>query len=98
MSALGQKRTSDCRPLMSALPPKAEGHGGNGSGPDDVGVWRPRSLCRFHLPRRRTTQAARLTLPITYPQARGLAGMATTRDHRLGRRDFRLVSKADMTV
>jgi hypothetical protein len=24
MSALGQKRTSDCRPLMSALPPKAD--------------------------------------------------------------------------
>ena len=25
----------------------------------------PRSLCRFHLPRRRTTQAARLTPPMT---------------------------------
>src|SRR6516162_6993564 len=37
------------------------GHRGNGSGPDDVGVWRPRSLCRFHLLRRRTTQAARLS-------------------------------------
>jgi hypothetical protein len=24
MSALGQKQTSDCRPLMSALPPKAD--------------------------------------------------------------------------
>jgi hypothetical protein len=24
MSALGQKHTSDCRPLMSALPPKAD--------------------------------------------------------------------------
>jgi hypothetical protein len=24
MSALGQKRTSDCRPVMSALPPKAD--------------------------------------------------------------------------
>jgi hypothetical protein len=24
MSALGQKRTLDCRPLMSALPPKAD--------------------------------------------------------------------------
>jgi hypothetical protein len=24
MSALGQKRTSDCRPLMSAIHPKAE--------------------------------------------------------------------------
>jgi hypothetical protein len=23
-SALGQKQTSDCRPLMSALPPKAD--------------------------------------------------------------------------
>jgi hypothetical protein len=24
MSALGQKQTSDCRPLMSAIPPKAD--------------------------------------------------------------------------
>ena len=24
MSVLGQKQTSDCRPLMSALPPKAD--------------------------------------------------------------------------
>jgi hypothetical protein len=24
MSALGQKRTSDCHPLMSAIPPKAD--------------------------------------------------------------------------
>jgi hypothetical protein len=24
MSALGQKQTSDCRPVMSALPPKAD--------------------------------------------------------------------------
>jgi hypothetical protein len=24
MSALGKKQTSDCRPLMSALPPKAD--------------------------------------------------------------------------
>jgi hypothetical protein len=31
MSALGQKRTWDCRSLMSALPPKADivRHGGN---------------------------------------------------------------------
>jgi hypothetical protein len=28
MSALGQKQTSDCRPLMSALPPKADIRGG----------------------------------------------------------------------
>jgi hypothetical protein len=62
----------------------------------DVGVWRPRSLCRFHLPRRRTTQAARLTPPMTYPQARGLTGIATMRDYRLGRHDFRFGSKADI--
>ena len=30
-------------------------------------VWRSRSLCRFHVPRRRTTQAARLAPPMTYP-------------------------------
>jgi hypothetical protein len=31
MSALGQKQTSDCRPLMSAIPPKADmdGHSPN---------------------------------------------------------------------
>jgi hypothetical protein len=47
-----------------------------------VGVWRPRSLCRLHLPRRRTTQAARLTPSTTYRQARDLARIWR---HRHGR-------------
>ena len=35
MSALDQKQTSDCRPLMSALPPKADIAGRLNAGPED---------------------------------------------------------------
>jgi quercetin dioxygenase-like cupin family protein len=47
--------------IIPPLTPHAWVHGGNGGGPHDVGVWRPRSLYRFHLLRRPATQAARLS-------------------------------------